>query len=85
MIFNNDSCTQKPDIVYPCMWEYKIILDCNINAKDYIKDILKDEFEIKLSKSTPKYKSYNIKVNVKDEQHRLEIFTLLKQNCKYVL
>lgn len=85
MTFQGNFCSQKPDIIYPCNWEYKIILDKNIQAKDYIKGILQDDFSIKVSKNTPKYTSYNLTINVADENHRLKIFTLLKQNCKYVL
>lgn len=85
MILKDSFCKSSPDIKYPCDWEYKVILDENINANDYIKDILKCDFKIKLSKTTPKYKSYNISINVKNQEERLEIFTLLKKSCKYVL
>lgn len=85
MTLQDSFCDNKPNIDYPCEWEYKIILDKSINADEFIKKLINASFKLSVSKHTDKYTSYNLILNVEDEKMRLDIFALLKQNCKYVL
>lgn len=75
-------------INYPTIWEYKIFLDKNCDEKSLIKEILNDrKYELNFSKnsSNSKFKSFNLNVEVFSNEERLELFSLLKHRCKFVL
>ena len=83
-----DLNNKKPKIDYPTHWEYKVIFDANDEAEAKVKDIVKDrEFKLVFSKFSKdkKYASYDLTVLVLSEEERLEIFSALKHEAKYVL
>ena len=68
---------EKPQIDYPCEWNFTIIGRDKSKVEDAIKDILKDkEHSCKFSKSSKngKFNSYNAKCEVKSEAERDEIY-----------
>ncbi|WP_460168654.1 HP0495 family protein [Campylobacter concisus] len=83
-----DLNNKKPKIDYPTHWEYKVIFDASDEAEAKVKDIVKDrEFKLVFSKFSKdkKYTSYDLTVLVLSEEERLEIFSALKHEAKYVL
>ncbi|MBS5810484.1 MAG: DUF493 domain-containing protein [Campylobacter concisus] len=83
-----DLNNKKPKIDYPTHWEYKVIFDAGDEAEAKVKDIVKDrEFKLVFSKFSKdkKYASYDLAVLVLSEEERLEIFSALKHEAKYVL
>ncbi len=83
-----DLNNKKPKINYPTHWEYKVIFDASDEAEAKVKDIVKDrEFKLVFSKFSKdkKYASYDLTVLVLSEEERLEIFSALKHEAKYVL
>ena len=83
-----DLNSQKVKINYPTHWEYKVIFDASDEAEAKVKDIVKDrEFKLAFSKFSKdkKYASYDLAVLVLSEEERLEIFSALKHEAKYVL
>lgn len=81
---------KKPEISYPCFWEYKLIITSNENLKDIVKEILKDK-DYKISKSKKSknnaYESYNLSVFILSENERLKLFEAFKtqKQIKFVL
>ena len=83
-----DLNNKKAKIDYPTHWEYKVIFDASDEAEAKVKDIVKDrEFKLVFSKFSKdkKYSSYDLAVLVLSEEERLEIFSALKHEAKYVL
>ena len=83
-----DLNNKKPKIDYPTHWEYKVIFNASDVAEAKVKDIVKDrEFKLVFSKFSKdkKYASYDLTVLVLSEEERLEIFSALKHEAKYVL
>ena len=83
-----DLNNKKPKIDYPTHWEYKVIFDASDEVETKVKDIVKDrEFKLVFSKFSKdkKYASYDLAVLVLSEEERLEIFSALKHETKYVL
>lgn len=83
-----DLNNKKPKIDYPTHWEYKVIFDASDEAEAKVKDIVKDrEFKLVFSKFSKdkKYASYDLAVLVLSEEERLEMFSALKHEAKYVL
>ena len=83
-----DLNNKKPKIDYPTHWEYKVIFDASDEAEAKVKNIVKDrEFKLVFSKFSKdkKYASYDLAVLVLSEEERLEIFSALKHEAKYVL
>lgn len=79
---------QKLEIKYPIFWEYKIILDKNEDEAALISELLNDrDHQLKPSKTSSKgsFKSFNLSVLVYGDEERLELFSLLKKRCKFVL
>ena len=79
-----DLNNKKAKIDYPTHWEYKVIFDAGVNAEEKVKD---REFKLVFSKFSKdkKYASYDLAVLVLSEEERLEIFSALKHEAKYVL
>lgn len=81
---------KKPEISYPCFWEYKLIINSSQKLENIIKETLKDK-EYKISKSNKSknnsYESYNVNIFVLSEDERLGLFKSFKQNkqIKFVL
>ena len=83
-----DLNNKKAKIDYPTHWGYKVIFDAGVNAEEKVKEIVKDrEFKLVFSKfsNDKKYASYDLAVLVLSEEERLEIFSALKHDAKYVL
>ena len=83
-----DLNNKKAKIDYPTHWKYKIIFDADVNVEEKVKEIVKDrEFKLVFSKFSKdkKYASYDLAMLVLREEERLEIFSALKHEAKYVL
>ena len=83
-----DINNKKPKIDYPTHWEYKVIFEASDDVEAKVKDIVKDrEFKLVFSKfsNDKKYASYDLAVLVLSEEERMEIFSALKHEAKYVL
>lgn len=81
---------KKPEITYPCEWEYKLIIVNGVDINEIVKNTLKEKpYNLSLSNEskTGKYESYNLSLEVKSETQREEFFTSFKknENIKYVL
>lgn len=83
-----DLNNKKAKIDYPTHWEYKVIFEASDDVEAKVKDIVKDrEFKLVFSKfsNDKKYASYDLAVLVLSEEERMEIFSALKHEAKYVL
>jgi uncharacterized protein len=72
--------TKKPDISYPCQWQYKVIGQNPETTKKAIKDACSPaQVTITFShvSSSGKYHSFNAEVIVKTEEQRLKIYQAL--------
>ncbi|MDX1809351.1 MAG: DUF493 domain-containing protein [Sulfurospirillaceae bacterium] len=70
---------------YPLVWEYKIILEKEHDAKLVGKEVLEDrEHSIKKSQDSKKgkYISHTLKVTVHSDEDRKAIFQALKEHLK---
>lgn len=80
---------QKPDITYPCEWEYRVIGGDENTLRELIFTIMPREYEIKFGKSSAQghYVSLYVKLVVQSEKERNEIFSALQrsQEVKMVL
>lgn len=75
---------------YPCMWTYKLIIAKEMNIKKTLSHILKEKsYSLDDSKTSKKgaYKSYSLKLEVKSDNERKEIFERLQkeQDIKFIL
>ena len=82
--------TQELKLDYPCLWEYKLILDAKHNAEVLAREILDArEHKIHPSKKSANstYKSYTLALLVHSDDDRKELFHLLKSHkqVKFVL
>ena len=76
-------CQRKPDISYPCLWEYKVIGEDRQTLTEIIVTTCAPEVpDIVLSNvsSTGKYFSLNATLTVEDEKMRLDIFDRLQKH-----
>ncbi|ALV23771.1 putative protein (DUF493 domain) [Campylobacter iguaniorum] len=79
---------KKPDISYPNFWEYKIIIDKDTDEKVLVQNCVGDrKHKLNFSKNSQngKFKSFNLVVLVNSDEERLELFSLLRTKCKFVL
>ena len=81
--FQGSFCQKKPDISYPCEWEYKVIGE----DQELIKTVIREACApvvpvITLSNvsSSGKYYSLNATLQVDDEKTRLKIFDQIQKN-----
>ncbi|WP_104748105.1 DUF493 domain-containing protein [Helicobacter cetorum] len=79
--------TNKPKIDYPCLWDYRIIM--NTNDESLLKELLKTyqrpfKLELKNTSKTGKFYSFNVSIEVSNELERNEIFQKIS-NEKYVI
>jgi putative lipoic acid-binding regulatory protein len=80
----------KLELDYPCDWEYKIVVR-NEKMIDAILDDIEqlENYNLDLSKqsSNGKFKSYTLQTIVDNENHRIEIFNILRdhEHIKMVL
>lgn len=85
-----DISGQKPDITYPCDWEYKVIVPKGTDLESICKEILTTKkYNLTPSKKskTDKYESFSLLTNVISEEERGKFFRDLKnhKDIKYVL
>lgn len=77
MINLND---KKLELEYPCSWEYKLVVLESCNIKKCVKEVIFDRvhsLNVSKSSSKGKFKSYNLKLLVHNDDDRTEIFKLL--------
>ncbi|MBE0492636.1 MAG: DUF493 domain-containing protein [Sulfurospirillum sp.] len=77
--------SQELKIKYPCLWEYKTVVEADACIKTATKDILRErDHKIKLSKSSKagKYTSYTISILVHNDDDRKMLFECLKKHDK---
>ena len=70
----------KPEIHYPCTWEYKVIGKDHGLIKEAIVEICAPvpvSITYSHSSSSGKYHSYNAKIEVQDDEARLAIYRAL--------
>ena len=78
MIFDWNS---KPELEYPCAWEYKVIEADQFAIRQAVAEIMGDlDYDVTLShfSRTGKYCSLLVALTVADEQQRTSLFTALK-------
>lgn len=76
-------CHRRPDISYPCLWEYKVIGEDQGVLTEIIIDACAPAVpEIKLSNisSSGKYYSLNATLTVENEEIRLAIFERIQKH-----
>ncbi|MFO8053171.1 MAG: DUF493 domain-containing protein [Candidatus Omnitrophota bacterium] len=69
---------KRPDIKYPCDWDYRIIGEGERLLKDIAAKIINDrDYSISISRKskTGKYTSLDVKTRVLDESDRNKIFS----------
>lgn len=75
----------KPEISYPCVWEYCVFVPLDADIKALLAGILKGEYKLNESHKNAKYQSYKINILVASENERLELFRKFKEVCAFVL
>ena len=78
-----DLNNKKLELNYPCSWEYKLVVLEECNIKKCVKEIIFDrEHSINASKTSAKgkFKSYNLKLLVHNDDDRTELFRLLGEH-----
>lgn len=83
-MLENNQGKKKPDITYPCDWEYKVIAnkgaDDIIDAIEYAADNLECSIETSNVSKNGKYISLSVKIKVPSEEKRDEIFKIISEN-----
>ncbi|EJB68811.1 HP0495 family protein [Helicobacter pylori] len=76
------SDSEKPTIIYPCVWDYRVIM----NTKDtsVLKKLLETyqrpfKLEFKNTSKNAKFYSFNVSMEVSNEAERNEIFQKISQ------
>jgi uncharacterized protein len=70
----------KPEIRYPCVWQYKVIGREHSLIKEAIEEICAPvpvSITYSHSSSSGKYHSYNAEIEVQDEEARIAIYRAL--------
>ena len=87
---NGDGNSCRPEIHYPCKWQYKIIGESRVAIEELVATTLKDRpftlTESNVSR-TGRYISMNLELTVDNEEQRLELYRILAagQHIKVVL
>ena len=77
---HSPSCTKKPEIDYPCLWQYKVIGREQHLVIDAIKEICAPTavtITYSHSSTSGKYHSFNAEIEVQDEAARIAIYRAL--------
>ncbi|GAA7960710.1 DUF493 family protein [Helicobacter pylori] len=77
----------KPTIIYPCLWDYRVIM--TTKDESVLKELLETyqrpfKLELKNTSKNAKFYSFNISVEVSNEAERNEIFQKISQLDKVV-
>ncbi|WQS43829.1 DUF493 family protein [Helicobacter pylori] len=76
------SDSEKPTIIYPCVWDYRVIMTANDTSM--LKELLETyqrpfKLEFKNTSKNAKFYSFNVSMEVLDESERNEIFQKISQ------
>ncbi|MFP6266396.1 DUF493 family protein [Helicobacter pylori] len=76
------SDSEKPTIIYPCLWDYRVIMTTNDTSA--LKELLETyqrpfKLEFKNTSKNAKFYSFNISMEVSSESERNEIFQKISQ------
>lgn len=80
---NTSSCKGKPEIYYPCIWQYKVIGQDQDMIKEAIKEICAPvpvAITYSHSSSNGKYHSFNAELEIQDEKARIAIYHALQNH-----
>ncbi len=72
----------KPTIIYPCAWDYRVIMTTNDTS--VLKELLETyqrpfKLEFKNTSKNAKFYSFNVSMEVSNESERNEIFQKISQ------
>lgn len=73
---------KKPTIIYPCLWDYRVIMTTKDTS--VLKELLETyqrpfKLEFKNTSKNAKFYSFNVSMEVLDESERNEIFQKISQ------
>ncbi|GAA8444459.1 DUF493 family protein [Helicobacter pylori] len=73
---------KKPTIIYPCLWDYRVIM--TTNNTNMLKELLETyqrpfKLEFKNTSKNAKFYSFNVSMEVSSEAERNEIFQKISQ------
>ncbi|MCQ2814161.1 DUF493 family protein [Helicobacter pylori] len=76
------SSLEKPTIIYPCVWDYRVIMTTNDTSA--LKELLETyqrpfKLEFKNTSKNAKFYSFNVSMEVSSETERNEIFQKISQ------
>ncbi|MGH1580528.1 HP0495 family protein [Helicobacter pylori] len=76
------SDSEKPTIIYPCVWDYRVIMTTNDTSA--LKELLETyqrpfKLEFKNTSKSAKFYSFNVSMEVSNESERNEIFQKISQ------
>ncbi|WRE01031.1 DUF493 family protein [Helicobacter pylori] len=76
------SDSKKPTIIYPCLWDYRVIMTTNDTSM--LKKLLETyqrpfKLEFKNTSKNAKFYSFNVSMEVSSESERNEIFQKISQ------
>ncbi|WQX92987.1 DUF493 family protein [Helicobacter pylori] len=76
------SDSEKPTIIYPCVWDYRVIM--TTNDISVLKELLETyqrpfKLEFKNTSKNAKFYSFNVSMEVSSESERNEIFQKISQ------
>ncbi len=81
------SDSRKPTIIYPCLWDYRVIMTTKDTSA--LKELLETykrpfKLEFKNTSKNAKFYSFNVSMEVLNEAERNEIFQKISQLDKVV-
>ncbi|GAA8129739.1 DUF493 family protein [Helicobacter pylori] len=73
---------KKPTIIYPCLWDYRVIM--TTKDESVLKELLETyqrpfKLELKNTSKNAKFYSFNVSIIVLNEAERNEIFQKISQ------
>ncbi|WP_208348408.1 HP0495 family protein [Helicobacter pylori] len=76
------SDSEKPTIIYPCVWDYRVIMTTKDTSA--LKELLETyqrpfKLEFKNTSKNAKFYSFNVSMEVSNEAERNEIFQKISQ------
>ncbi|QEF32568.1 DUF493 domain-containing protein [Helicobacter pylori] len=76
------SDSKKPTIIYPCLWDYRVIMTTKDTSA--LKELLETyqrpfKLEFKNTSKNAKFYSFNVSMEVSNEEERNEIFQKMSQ------
>ncbi|GAA8511671.1 DUF493 family protein [Helicobacter pylori] len=72
----------KPTIIYPCLWDYRVIM--TTKDESVLKELLETyqrpfKLELKNTSKNAKFYSFNVSMEVSNEAERNEVFQKISQ------